>query len=129
MNTRVLFGSPSPSYASRRQFLRRSGAGFGLLALSSMLQECLANESAIGLGSGNSMLPKPPHFAAKAKSVIWLFMNGGQSQVDTYDYKPMLAKHSGQPLDKLDPKMAFFQKEVGTLLPSPFKFQQHRFLH
>ena len=66
-----------------------------------------------------------PHFAAKAKRVIWLFMNGGQSQVDTWDYKPELEKRDGQSLEGFDPKTGFFPASVGGLMKSPFQFTQH----
>src|SRR5262245_43894711 len=86
-----LFGCPSSAYSSRRDFLRRTGSGAGLLALASLLRD-------------TGSLVAAPHFPAKAKSVIWLFMNGGQSQVDTYDFKPALEKYDGKPLPGFDAK-------------------------
>src|SRR5439155_4441946 len=71
------------------------------------------------------LAPRPAHFAARAQSVIWLFMNGGPSQVDTWDYKPELAKRDGQELKGFDHKTGFFTDQVGPLMKSPFKFQQH----
>src|SRR6266700_2869658 len=85
------------AYASRRDFLRRTGGGFGLTALSALLaDQGLLRAAGTSIGNSqsaignpiNPLAPKTPHFAAKEKSVIWLFMNGGQSQVDTWDYKP-----------------------------------------
>src|SRR5437764_4372983 len=111
-----LFAQPS---VSRRELLRRTGSGFGLLALSSLLAESAGAAPAI-----NPLAAHPAHFASKAKSVIWLFMNGGQSQVDTWDYKPELEKQDGQELPGFDPKTGFFTAEVGPLLRSPFKFSQ-----
>ena len=73
----------------------------------------------------NPLAPRPRHFPAKAKSVIWLFMNGGPSQVDTWDYKPELAKRDGQELDGFDKNTGFFTGQVGPLMKSPFKFAQH----
>ena len=70
------------------------------------------------------MAPKATHFPAKAKSVIWLFMNGGQSQVDTWDYKPELDKRDGQELEGFDKNTGFFTEQVGPLMKSPFKFEQ-----
>ena len=67
---------------------------------------------------------KQPHFAPKAKSVIWLFMTGGPSQVDTFDYKPDLQKRDGQTLAGADPKTGFFTTS-GKCLASPFKWAQH----
>src|SRR3954449_1415122 len=104
-----LFGIPSKAYASRRDFLRRTGSGAGLLALASLLRD-------------TGHLVAAPHLPAKAKSVIWLFMNGGQSQVDTWDYKPALDKHDGQKLDGFDDKTGFFPNQVGPLMKSPFQF-------
>ncbi len=66
----------------------------------------------------------PPHFPARAKSVIWLFMTGAPSQVDTFDYKPVLQERSGQPLPGSDPKTGFFQTS-GKCLKSPFEWRQH----
>ena len=109
----LFFGTPAPLYPSRRDFLRRTGSGAGLLALASLLRD-------------TGLLVAAPHFPAKAKSVIWLFMNGGQSQVDTYDYKPALEKYDGKPLPKLDSKTGFFVNQVGGLMKSPFKFQAAR---
>src|SRR5437899_6441336 len=93
-----------PVLASRRQFLARTGQGFGLLALAGLLDQAgaLAADSTAGINPAarqlNPLSPRPAHFPGKAKSVIWLFMNGGPSQVDTWDYKPELAKRDGQDL-------------------------------
>ena len=105
---------------TRRRLLQRAGAGFGMLALQSLLQQT-------GLASmaGHTMAPKQPHFAGKAKSVIWLFMNGGPSQVDTWDYKPELQKRDGQALPGFDAKTGFFPDAVGPLMKSPFAWAQH----
>jgi hypothetical protein len=73
----------------------------------------------------NPLAPKEAHFDAKAKSVIWLFMNGGPSQVDTWDYKPELEKRHGQELKGFDKTTGFFVNQVGPLMKSPFKFRQH----
>jgi Protein of unknown function (DUF1501) len=73
---------------NRREFLTKSGCGFGLVALSSLLEA----------SPGSPLAARPPHFPAKAKSIIYLFMHGGASHVDTFDPKPELTKHSGQPL-------------------------------
>jgi Protein of unknown function (DUF1501) len=107
---------------SRRELLRCMGGGCGLLALAGLLQEqgLLAAPAAV-----NPLAPKQPHFATKAKSVIWLFMNGGPSQVDTWDYKPELEKRHGQELKGFDKTTGFFVNQVGPLMKSPFKFRQH----
>jgi hypothetical protein len=70
------------------------------------------------------LAPRPPHFAAKANSVIWLFMNGGPSQVDTWDYKPELNECDGQELKGFDKNTGFFTDQVGPLLKSPFAWQR-----
>ena len=119
-----LFASPSRQFASRRDFLRSTGSGFGLLALSSLLaSEGLLGSAEAGMHT-NPLAPRPAHFTGKAKSVIWLFMNGGQSQVDTWDYKPELAKRDGKELEGFDKNTGFFNDQVGPIMKSPFKFQQ-----
>src|SRR5262249_18682612 len=75
--------------------------------------------------AANPLAPKSPHFKAKANAVIWLFMNGGPSQVDTWDYKPELAKRDGQELSGFDKNTGFFTDQVGPLMKSPFKFARH----
>jgi hypothetical protein len=111
--------------ASRRDFLTRTGGGLGALALASLLDRegLLAAEGATK--RLNPLAPKKAHFEGKAKSVIWLFMNGGPSQVDTWDYKPELAKRDGQELKGFDKKTGFFAEEVGPLMKSPFKWAKH----
>jgi hypothetical protein len=120
--------SPSAVFASRRQFLQRTGSGFGLLALASILDQgglLGAAESLTSKIAFNPLEPRPGHFPVKVKSVIWLFMNGGQSQVDTWDYKPALGKRDGQKLEGFDSKTGFFPDQVGGLLKSPFQFAQY----
>ena len=112
-----------PSFARRRDFLARTGQGMGMLALAGMLQSDSARAASNDLGL-NPLAPRQGHFTSKAKSVIWLFMNGGQSQVDTWDYKPALAKHDGQELKGFDKFTGFFSGEVGPLMKSPFKFEK-----
>ena len=79
-------------FCSRRRFLRDSFCGFGTLALASMLQQ-----ERVRAAVTNPLAAKPSHFPAKATSVIFLFMSGGPSQVETFDPKPLLNKLSGQP--------------------------------
>jgi hypothetical protein len=121
-----LIAAPHPVYASRRDFLRLTGSGFGMLALASLLdQQGLRAEPAPTVSTPlNPLAPRHGHFPARAKSVIWLFMNGGPSQVDTWDYKPELARHSGQELKGLDKDTGFFTDAVGPLMQSPFAFRQ-----
>jgi hypothetical protein len=121
------FASPSPLGGTRRDFLRRSGGGLGMLALASMLDtdRLAAAPADVGDRSLHPLAPRAPHFPAKAKSVIWLFMNGGPSQVDTWDYKPELARHDGQDLKGFDKNTGFFTDQVGPLLKSPFEWARH----
>ncbi|MBT4866094.1 MAG: DUF1501 domain-containing protein [Planctomycetaceae bacterium] len=116
---------PQFNFQARRAFLKRAGMGCGSLALTSLLKEqgLLSDASAAETDFG-SLAPKPPHFAPKAKAVIWLFMPGSPSQVDTFDYKPQLQKRDGQKLNGADPKTGFFTTS-GKVLKSPFKFQQY----
>ncbi|MEM7012239.1 MAG: DUF1501 domain-containing protein, partial [Verrucomicrobiota bacterium] len=101
---------------SRRRLLNRAGGGFGAVALSSLLAE----EGL--LAATDPLAARKPHFDAKAKSVIWLFINGGPSHVDTWDYKPELEKKDGMELDGFDKQTGFFQNAVGPLMKSPFEF-------
>jgi len=96
---------------TRREALARIGGGFGLLSLASMVR---AGESALAV--------RPPHFAPKAKRVIFLFMNGGMSQVDTFDPKPMLVKYDGHPNPAGNLKT---ERKTGNLMKSPFRFQPY----
>ncbi|MCW5557774.1 MAG: DUF1501 domain-containing protein [Verrucomicrobiae bacterium] len=112
------------SLASRRDWLRRAGSGAGLLGLAGLLQD----QGLLGrtlAAAADPMAPRPSPFPARAKSVIWLFMNGGPSQVDTWDYKPELIRRDGQPLEGFDNKTGFFTESVGPLMKSPFAWAQH----
>ena len=115
------------SNLSRRHLLAQVGGGAGLLALASLLADegLLSSASGADASSLNPLAPHPGHFPAKAKSVIWLFMNGGPSQVDTWDYKPELEKRDGQELKGFDKNTGFFTGQVGPVMKSPFKFAQH----
>ena len=100
---------------NRRMMLERSAMGMGSLALGSMLQSADASEA-------NPLAVRKPHFAAKAKRVIHLFMNGGPSHVDTFDPKPSLEKYAGKALPVDNPKT---ERKTGAAFPSPFKFQKY----
>jgi hypothetical protein len=106
---------------SRRRFLQHSSLGFGSVALASMLAEQQAKAAPAPL---NPMALRPSLFAPKVKSVIWLFMTGAPSQVDTWDYKPELQKRNGEPLPGSDSKTGFFTTS-GKILKSPFDWKQH----
>lgn len=121
-----IFGDPHPSYASRRDFLRRVGSGFGLLGLAGLMDQELAGVSRAAAPTKiNPLAAKQGHFAGRAKSVIWLFMNGGPSHVDLWDHKPELARRDGQELEGFDKNTGFFTEQVGPLMASPFRFAQH----
>lgn len=104
----------------RRRFLQEAGMGFGSVALASMLN----NEATAAPAPADPLALKEPHFPAKVKSIIWLFMTGAPSQVDTWDYKPELQKRHGQQLAGADPKTGFFTTS-GKCLKSPFQWNQH----
>src|SRR5690242_19975665 len=123
-DTSRFFAPPSPDFGSRRQFLTKAGGGFGMLALAGMLQQPGFSHAATPQVV-NPLMPKPSHFPVKAKSVIWLFMNGGPSHVDTWDYKPELEKRDGKELVGFDKNTGFFTGNVGPLMKSPFKFEKH----
>ncbi|MDX1983800.1 MAG: DUF1501 domain-containing protein [Bryobacteraceae bacterium] len=99
---------------SRRQLLRVSSAGFGHLALAGMLGAD---------GGSNPLAPRAPHFTPRAKRVIFLFMHGGPSQVDTFDYKPLLKRDHGKPLPFA--KRRVVSAETFNLLQSPWEFKQY----
>lgn len=110
-------------FLTRRELLRRSGMGFGLLGLTGLL----ASQGQLGSRAQastdiNPLAPRRPHFPAKAKQVVHLFMNGGPSHVDTFDPKPMLEKYHAQPLP--NPNLRTERKTAGALR-SPFKFQKY----
>ena len=113
---------------TRREMLRISAAGFGSLALASLLGDEQGAARSTPTASRperarDPLAPKPPLLAARAKRVIFLFMHGGPSQVDTFDYKPLLERDHGKPLPFAKPRV--FSSQTGHLLRSPWKFRQH----
>lgn len=103
---------------TRRQLLHSASAGFGSLALSGLLGLEQARAAA-----SDPLAFRPPHFPARAKRVIFLFMHGGPSQVDTFDYKPLLKRDHGKPLPFARPKVV--SSETFNLLQSPWGFKQY----
>ncbi len=103
---------------SRREALLRSGTGFGSLALAGLM----SNESNAEVGKLDPLAPKQAHYPSKAKHVVHLFMNGGPSQVDTFDPKPMLDKYHGKPLPETNLRT---ERKTGAAMRSPFKFKKH----
>jgi hypothetical protein len=102
MNQSRFIPNPTPCGRSRREFLWQVGGGFAGLALVDLLSrsgffEAKGAPDSIDLEPSRPLSAKPPHFSAKAKHVVFLFMNGGPSQVDTFDPKPELARHHGNP--------------------------------
>jgi hypothetical protein len=118
---------------SRRALFCRIGGGFGALGLASVLADAgllVSTGSAVAFGSDRAealvpsdpLAPRRPHFPARARRVIFLFMNGGPSHVDTFDPKPALEKYAGQ-----DPPAGLVtgRRKRGKLMPSPFRAQAH----
>ncbi len=108
---------------SRRQMLSRSALGFGGLALAAMLTEEALAAGASPSRAKSPLAPSKPHFRARAKRVIFLFMKGGPSHVDTFDPKPALQRDDGKPLPFDKPRVQF--APTGNLLASPWKFKKH----
>ena len=106
---------------TRRDALSKIGAGMGSIGLAGMMGQ--GSLSGATGSSPNPLAPKEPHFPAKAKRIIQLFMPGGPSQVDTFDYKPMLAKHAGERPSIVDRK-TLRNTKLG-LMPSPFGFKRY----
>ncbi len=97
---------------TRRDMLLRTGTGFGMLGLGSLLAQQSAG-AGTAADAGNPLAPRAPHFEPRAKQVIFLFMNGGPSHVDTFDHKPALKEQEGK------------SGPGGKFMPSPFKFTKH----
>jgi len=107
-------------FLTRRQMLQRCGMGMGALALGTLFQQ--AGYAQAAGEAVNPLAVKNPQFPGKAKRVIHLFMNGGPSQVDTFDPKPMLAKYAGKNLPTPNLKT---ERRTGAAMPSPYKFTKH----
>jgi hypothetical protein len=114
----ALPGMPEMPLLTRRSLLRRAGAGAGMLGLATLLRD-----EKLLAASLDPLAPRESHFPAKAKRVIWIFANGGPSQVDTWDYKPALERHDGQELGGFDKFTGFFANSVGGIMKSPFAFR------
>jgi hypothetical protein len=116
-------------HPTRRHFLQATGAGFGMLALRSLLDNdrlLAAPPASTGVPQLiNPLAPRKPHFAPKAKSVIFLFMYGGPSQVDTFDPKPALDKWHGKAIPVFKKEHAFFAETKATAFRSPYKFAKY----
>jgi hypothetical protein len=108
-------------FLTRRQMLQRCGMGMGALALGNLLAQTGFAQSSGG-DAINPLAVKNPHFPGKAKRVIHLFMNGGPSQVDTFDPKPLLEKYAGKNLPTPNLKT---ERRTGAAMPSPYKFAKY----
>jgi uncharacterized protein (DUF1501 family) len=118
---------------ARRHFFKECGVGLGKIALASLLTDAFASEAASAQSGARSsdaataLLPRPPHFAPKAKRVIHLFMAGAPSQLDLFDYKPELARFEGKPIPPSiigGQRYAFIRPDAAVLGPR-FKFSKY----
>ena len=115
---------------TRREFLKTGGVGLGAIALASLLERdagAAPNPQAASRKPKSPMTPRPPHFAPKAKSVIYLHMSGAPPQQDLFDYKPKLIEHHMQecPKELLQNQRFAFIQGTPKLLGTPHKFAQH----
>jgi hypothetical protein len=102
----------------RRQMLRHFASGFGMIGLAGLLAD-----EARATVPADPLALRPPHYPARAKRLIFLFMSGGPSHVDTFDPKPRLEKDNGKPLPFAQPKLV--RTRTTNILPSPFKFKKY----
>src|SRR6266571_1962097 len=123
MTRQELIASELRQTTTRRWFLRDCGVGLGAVALHTLLQDHAVAAPAFV----NPMAPKQPHFAAKAKNVIFLFMAGAPSHLELFDNKPTLAKYDGKlpPPDLIKGYRAAFITPSSTFLGPKFKFARH----
>src|SRR5579872_2190161 len=118
----MMRGAPVTNAMSRRGFFQHVSTGIYGAALAYLL----GRDAGLRAGEApRDLKPRPPHFAAKAKSVIHLFMNGGPSQMDLFDPKPALTKHHGEPYFNKIPGEVENPQSAGALMRSPFQFAQH----
>lgn len=112
----------SPNPTTRREALRRMGNGFGMMAFAGMLGESMARAGAVLTPDGGVAGAHKLDHPAKVKRVIFLFMNGGCSAIDSFDPKPMLDKYDGQPMPGGSIKT---ERRTGELMKSPFAFKKY----
>ncbi len=108
---------------TRREALQQIGAGFGAIGLAGVLADAGLLSTPAHAAEASPLAPRAPHFAPRAKRVIQLFMPGGPSQIDTFDHKPLVAKHAGERPSVVDRKS--LRNTKGGLMPSPFGFKQY----
>lgn len=116
-----------PLIPSRRQLLRSTACGFGSLAWSALMGHDPTASAASDTSGHNPLSPKPSHFPARAKRVIFLFMSGGPSQVDSFDPKPLLTRNDGRMMYFNDPRAAAKtgQGAEQRIMMSPWKFKRY----
>ena len=112
---------PSLPALTRREMLRRCGVGFGTLGLSALLADEARSASSPAGPSLLPMAPRASHFPGRCRQVVHLFMNGGPSQVDTFDPKPALDRYHGKPA----PSSFRTERKTGAAMRSPFRFQKY----
>src|SRR5436853_7545037 len=124
--------NPKREFLSRRQFWAEAGMGIGGLGVMDLLSQdpvLVADTSPAAAcvstdGAGSPLVPKPPHFKPRAKAVISLFMSGGVSHVDTFQYRPALEKYNRLPMEGKG-EIKVRQGYPGPLMQSPFSFKQY----
>ncbi len=121
--------SDSPALLSRRELLERSGTGLGMLGLATVLEQSgelgaspRSDPASARDRSTHPLAPRAPHFSPRATRVVHLFMNGGPSQVDTFDPKPELTRQHGKPLPTRNLRT---ERKTGAAMGSPFQFRPH----
>jgi len=111
---------------TRREMLLRSANGFGAVALAALLADRSYGAETAGLKAANLLSPRETHYAPKATRIIFLYMDGGPSQVDTFDPKPLLDREDGQPIKIKAPPTQFIARNIAPkVLRSPWKFRNH----
>lgn len=112
-----------PEMISRRALFRRSALGFAALGLEGLFCEQAGLFAAAQPRLGDPLAPREPHFPARAKRVIFLFMHGGVSHIDSFDPKPRLEKDNGKPMPIK--RELSFSDNLGDLMKSPFEFRKY----
>src|SRR5438309_4910751 len=105
--------------STRRQMLKQMGTGLGILGLYGLLSD---ERRSVAAPIDLPLAARPTHFPARAKHVIHIYLNGGPSQVDTFDPKPLLARYAGT---RLPTGNLTTERPTGAALPSPFKFKRY----
>ncbi|HZV36868.1 MAG TPA: DUF1501 domain-containing protein [Verrucomicrobiae bacterium] len=129
MNYHTEIDNEARKLLTRRHFFRDCGVGLGAIALATLLNEGKAFGASIApsLRAGDPLAPRAPHFPARAKRVIYLFMAGAPSQLDMFDYKPTLKKYDGHPVPAevvKDQRYAFIRRDA-ALFATTNKFQKY----